>query len=471
MKYYSFNKLVPNFLTTTLLIVSLYIHASEDLVQQIDQIRQDHNISAAVVIVVDKNNVLTQAFFGKSSWESNHGITPANMFRIGSISKSFAAILAIRMQQAGLVDLTKPLNHYLKKEYNKNTFDVEITLQQLLEHTSGLPELSKAEWDYNKSDNISIEQALALKLGNHVTQWQPGLHSSYSNVGVGYMGLALEKASGKSYEQLMDYYVFNPMAMKSSTLLLEKHVNNRLIKGYNTDGTTLIPYWHNIYRPFAAINTDAKDMVIFLQMMLNNGKTNKTQFLSATEIDRIETAQTTLAAMSGLQYGYGLANYHWQTNGYTFHGHGGDADGYLSRYGYNRQSGLAYFVMINAFKHKPLKRMRNLIESHITKDLPKPHYPNRLQLSDNIVKKYIGDYQQVTSRFKKVSQLKSAAFSIIQSGKTLYIQYKNTIPKAIYAVNNKHFRYEDESVATIAFIEYKGKIYFQADIGNFVKIE
>ena len=220
------------------------------------------------------------------------------MFRIGSISKSFAGILAMKMQQSGIIDLTQPLNRYLEKEYIENKFDAKITLQQLLEHTTGLSDLTKAEWDYNKSQRISLEQALALKLGKHVSQWQPGLHSSYSNVGAGYLGLALEKASGKTYEQLMDEYIFKPLEMKSSTLFFENHVKGRLIKGYNTDGKSAIPYWHNVYRPFAAINTDANDMVNFLKLMVSNGKHNNQQFLSPKEIARIETPKTTLAAKS-----------------------------------------------------------------------------------------------------------------------------------------------------------------------------
>ena len=377
----------------------------------------------------------------------------------------------MKMQQKGLIDLSQPLSNYLKKPYIDNKYDSEITLQHLLEHTSGLSDLTKAEWDYNKTQRITLEQAMALKLGKHEAQWQPGIHSSYSNVGAGYLGLALEKVSGKSYEQLMHGYVFKPLEMKSSTLFLENHVKGRLIKGYNTNGKTLIPYWHTIYRPFAAINTDAHDIVKFLQLMLNKGSYKNHQFLTGSEVKQIETPQTTLAAKSGLSYGYGLGNYQWQSNGYTFYGHGGDADGYLSRFGYNKETGLAYFVMINAFQHNTLKQIRNLIENDITEDLPKPIYPLRIALSDKNLEKYVGDYHQVTSRFRKASQVDRIAFSIINNHNTLYIKYKNLPPIAIYAVNNKHFRYRDESVATMAFILHDGKMYFQGDGGNYLKVK
>ncbi len=454
-----------------LLILPFSAISSDSFIKLIDQIRKENQVSAALVIIVDNDKVISQSYLGTGSWESDMPFNHSNMFRIGSISKSFAAILAMKMQQAGIIDLTKPLNYYLKKKYIENNFNTEITLEQLLEHTAGLPELSRAEWNYNKSQSISIDQAMDLKLGNHVSQWQPGMHSSYSNVGAGYLGLALEKASGKKYEHLMHEYVFKPLGMPSSTLFLDKYVSESLIKGYNTDGKTPIPYWHNIYRPFAAINTDTKDMVNFLQLMLNNGMHNKKQFLSTDDITRIETPKTTLAGKSKLTYGYGLGNYQWQTNGYHFYGHGGDADGYLSRYGYNKESGLAFYVMINAFQHGTLKQMRNVIENHITKDLPKPNYPLRLKLSDKELAKNIGKYKKLTNSFKKRSQPNAVAFEIINHDGVLAIQYNTGFKQSIYAVNNTHFRYVDESVATMAFITHEGKTYFQGESGNYVKIQ
>ncbi|HHL32263.1 MAG TPA: class A beta-lactamase-related serine hydrolase [Oceanospirillales bacterium] len=440
----------------------------EQLTSQIEQIRKDQGVSATVVILIDRQRTLIKAHLGTRSWQSNSAMNNQQMFRIGSISKSFAALLALRLQQQGLIDLNQSFDHYLKSTYIENNYANKITLAQLLEHTAGLAELSKAEWDYNDPKPITLKQAFALKLAPHQSNWPPAMHSSYSNVGAGLLGLALEQATGQSYETLMQTHVFAPLAMKSSTLLLTEKVKTRLITGYNTDGTTVIPYWHNIYRPFAAINTDADDIIQFLRMLNNQGQSINGEFLPASAIKRMQDPQTTLAAKSGLHYGYGLANYHWQVKGHTFHGHGGDADGYLSRYGYNRESGLAYFVMINAFKHKPLKQMRNLLEAYTIKDLPKPHYPPVQTISKQQIQQYQGNYQAVTTRFGSLPQ--KPTLKIFTKDQQLYIQKLNSKAQPIYAVNQQHFRYADEAVATMAFIPYQGTMYFQGDIGNFVKL-
>ena len=468
------------FLITTLFFTS-NSHANTDSINQlltdIKSAQKNAINSGAVILLVDKNDVLVNIHIGKADWNDETELSNDHMFRIGSISKSFAAILAMRMQQTGKLDIRLPFNHYVQKQYLQkqlisNTFsDTPITIEQLMEHTAGLAGLSAKEWSYNKSDELSIEQALRLKKGDHNTHWQPGRHHSYTNAGYGLLGLVLEKAGGKSYESLMDEYVFNPMGMKSSTLLLDKKAKARLITGYDTDGKKKIPYWHNIYRPFAAINTDAKDLIQFLQLLLNDGKINDQIFLTKDSIKRIETPKTSLAAADKLSYGYALANYSWQRNGFTFRGHGGDADGYLSRYGYSRESGLAYFVMVNAFNYQPIGKLRRLLEDYITKDLIKK-LPQTLTLSESELVKYLGEYNSVTSRFsagKKKSKTKK--LRVYRKGGKLYMKKDHENAFIIEPVTKKHFRFIDETVATFAFVTLDDSLYLQGDMGNYQKIE
>ncbi|WP_395377402.1 serine hydrolase domain-containing protein [Marinicella sp. W31] len=450
----------------------LYANPHQSLIEAIDNIRQQHEVSAAVVILVNRNQVLINRHLGIIDWNSKTPFSGQHMFRVGSISKSFAAILALRLQEAGLIDLDKPLNAYIKTEVIKNQFSQQpITLAQLLEHTAGLSDMSKAEWDYNAPSERPLHETLALHKNNHITLWPPGQHASYTNIGAGVLGLAMEKATGNTYEKLMQQYVFEPLGMSSSTLLHTATVKEKLITGYNTDGKTPIPYWHNIYRPFAAINTNSTDMIHFLQMMLNRGTIEKQQFISDKSFKRMQRPLTTLGSRAGLQYGYGLGNYQWQTNGHSFYGHGGDADGYLAHYGYNEESGHAYFVMISAFQHTPLRQMRQQLESFITAPLPKPKYPKRLSLKPQQLHKFTGAYAEITKRFGQPASVKKPTLWLEESEGTLYTRRQSQRKRPLYAVDSNLFRRADESMATIALIEHNGNIYLQGDIGNFIKIQ
>ncbi len=432
----------------------------------VDEIQKKYTVAAVSVLVVTHDKVLLNLHSGVRDWETNQRFNSKDMYRIGSISKSFAGVLALRLQQQGLINLNDSITDYGLTPYLNNSFpDRIITLAQLLEHTAGLGDLAKAEWDYNDAKPINLMQAFDMKLGDHKTKWPPGMHRSYSNVGAGLFGLALEIKLGESYESLMQTHVFNPLKMSSSGLLLTAGVKSRLITGYDRDGQKPIQYWHNIYRPFAAINTHNQDMVHWLQMLLDqdNG------FLSKSNRQRLLQPSSTLAAKNDLNFGYGLGLYQWQTDGHSFYGHGGDADGYLTRFGFNLESGLAYFVMINAFNKQPLNEIIDLVENQIIADLPKPNYPKRLKLSDEQIRIFTGSYQQVTQRFGQHNK-SAPVLEIINTKGQLSYRYRKGRQVNVYRVKADHFRTASQSVATMAWTPHMGSLYFQGELGNFVKV-
>ncbi|MGJ8662819.1 MAG: serine hydrolase domain-containing protein [Marinicella sp.] len=436
--------------------------AYQKLGTQIDTIRNAHGVAAAAVILVSKDQILINDHFGVRDWSTGATFNSNDMYRIGSISKTFAGILALRLEAKGLIKLDGLTSDYGLDPYLKNTYpEQSITLAQLLEHTAGLSDLKKQEWDYNSSELMDLKTAFDLKLGNHQTLWSPGMHRSYSNVGPGLFGLALENKLNTSYEELMQQHVFDPTGMTQSSLLLGKKTKEQLIAGYDKDGTTPIPYWHNIYRPFAAINTNSQDLIHWLQMLLNQDNT----FLSLNERKRLVEPSTSLAARSGLRFGYGLGIYQWQTGGYSFFGHGGDADGYLTRFGFNRESGLAYFVMINAFKHQPLNEMVEHIEQFIIQYLPKPDYPLRLKLKPPQLNTLVGTYRQVTQRFSANSNTSKKYLIITLEGDYLAYSIGNRSKIKLYPVEQDLFRTVNQSVATMAFSKLGGDLYFQTDQG------
>jgi CubicO group peptidase (beta-lactamase class C family) len=264
----------------------------------------------------------------------------------------------------------------------------------------------------------------------------------------------------------MQKHVFDPLKMHNSSLLLDPKIKQHLITVYDRDGKQPIKYWHNIYRPFAAINTNNQDMIQWLQMLLKQNN----EFLNQTERQRLVQPNTTLAAQHGLTFGYGLGVYQWQTNGHSFFGHGGDADGYLTRFGYNSESGLAYFVMINAFNHKPLNQIVDLLEQQITSELSQPKYPKRLPPSEKQVNQLIGSYQSVTTRFGENLKPLKTELKVFVTDNQLFYQHRNSRAQAIYLVKGGLFRTADDAVATMAFIERQGNMYFQSPLGNFVQI-
>ena len=184
-------------------------------------------------------------------------------------------------------------------------------------------------------------------------------------------------------------------------------------------------------------------------------------------MERMRRPQTTLAARSGLDYGYGLGIYQYQRQGVSFFGHGGDADGYLAYFAFSLERQGGYFVVINAFNNSALVKMRRLIEDKIIGDAaPRPSPP--MALGDAQQQNLIGTYRQVTARFGAPKDNDRINVSLSAHG-SLHSSTPNGRLRALLPVTEWHFRRTGQTIATIAFVPCGDQLYLQGDFGNYVK--
>ena len=334
----------------TLPITAKESSRERDLLQQIERIRKKNDVPAVGVLLVTPTTTLLSKTWGIADVASQKPATEKTIFRIGSVTKAFTSLTFLSLHTKGALNLDDPVSKYANKLPFENPWQDThpITIAHLLEHTAGLTDMSGLEFNYIGKPP-TLTEAFAINPNSRKIRWQPGLHSSYSNTGAGIAAWAAETHLKQPFEQLVQTEVFQALGMNSATLDKTDAVESDLASGYQADGKTTIPYWQMIYRAFGAINLRVDDMKPFLQLLLNSGRHQNKTLLPAKAIHRMEKPETSLAARSGLNYGYGLGNYQWFRDGYLFHGHGGDGDGYLAHYGYNRDKNLAYFVVINAF--------------------------------------------------------------------------------------------------------------------------
>jgi len=454
--------------------------------EAINKIRLKQNVAAAAYIIVSKNRVLHSAAFGISNRETQQAVNLDTVFRIGSITKSFTSLALLKLQEQGKLSLEDKLKHLVSDAPLNNPWHKThpVSIAQLLEHTAGLSDLTKEEFDYvgpktfNKTGaeqqkTLSLRQGLYFNAQARKSLWPPGLHKSYSNAGAGYAAFILEKITGETYESYVQKHLFKPLLMKHASFTLNEDTKQHLATGYDTDGDTVIPYWHMIMRPFGAINTTPNEMSHFVQMLLNDGKFQEKTIFQKNSIKRMETPHTTLAASIDLFFGYGLGSDQHIHNGFVFYGHSGDADGYLARFAYNRDTGKGYFLVINAYNYRAINSIETQIEDYITSGHKKPTLPLEAKIKLSDLKRYTGKYQAVTHRFpwKTSAQKLQNKLEITLKNNTLQIKMPEHIPRKLIAVKSSHFRYRNEPVATMAFIEYMGKMYFQGEAGSYVKLE
>ena len=443
----------------------------DGLITRVESARVKLEVPAVAVTLVSPSRVLWSGVLGVADKASGRPADAQTQFRIGSITKMFTALALLIAQDDGRLDLNTPATEIAPDFPMQNPWNSThpVRVVHLLEHTAGLPDLSREEFDHNEP--MELRAALAWKAADRRALWPPGLHHSYTNVGAGLAAYLLEQATGQGYEDFVRDRIFNPLGMNSAGFFPDPQTLVRLAKGYDTDGTTVIPYWNVLYRAFGAINVLPSDMAPFIQMLLNSGEFHGWRLVSAAAIERMETPGTTLSAGTGLRYGYGLGNYTWLRRGILFHGHGGDGDGYLARLGYSRERAMGYFVVINVFRNADLDRIRQLVEDFIVGET-QPPTPPLYPIAPQRLAEYAGHYETVTSRFPRTEQSvqRGEDINIITKGNELRIQRGQRTQRLI-PVTAQHFRYPGETIATSAFIEYGGRMFFQYDGGNYMKID
>lgn len=418
--------------------------------------------------LVDSEKTVFADARGVSDLSSGRPADANTVFRIGSITKAFTALAVLFAINEGLLDLDTPLVDLVGRDFYTNPWAPShpVRLVHVLEQTAGFADLSTEEMYHSDPTPLPLEEALRLKPQNRRVLWIPGTYYSYTNAGAGLAAYALEQHTGTTYEAFVADRIFAPLGMHTASLVLDEKTQERLASGYDSDAETPIAYWHMLLRAFGAINATPRDMAAFVKLLINRGTYQGQQLLPAHLIERMESPQTTLAARSGLRFGYGLGIYTWYRDGMLFHGHGGDGDGYLAHFGYNRKSARGYFVVINAFTHRPLREMRSAIERFIGRD-PQPvkAAPPR---GDDYMRPVHGTYERATCRFQPSQE----RMEIVLDDGRLYTQERNKPRFELIRINEHHFRRAGEPAATIAIVEIDdGEMVYQGERENYIRIE
>ena len=181
----------------------------------------------SVAIVHEDRRVFSKGY-GEASIEFSLPAGAETVYPISSVSKIFAGLLAVRLSEAGLLNLDSPIAEYLD---GVPTDKQAITVSHLLRHTHGLEDFYRSD-DYaaetgRSIDESTTEELLGWSLGQPLRS-PPGDHWNYSLAGYMLLGKVLEKAGGSSYATLVDEHVLEPLGMSGTYGGSEKVVTGRL---------------------------------------------------------------------------------------------------------------------------------------------------------------------------------------------------------------------------------------------------
>jgi CubicO group peptidase (beta-lactamase class C family) len=192
------------------------------------------DIGAITAAVFKGDQVLWAQGFGWADPDKRIPAGVRTIYRTGSISKSFTAVLMADLMEDGVLELDDPIEATLPEvvHFADAPPGMEpITYRQLASHTAGLiqePELEGAasgpieDWGHKILASIPHTRYYTM----------PGTKYQYSNIGFGVLGYTIQRATGTSFMELIEDRIFGPLGMNSSTFIVGPDLSRRLSVGF-----------------------------------------------------------------------------------------------------------------------------------------------------------------------------------------------------------------------------------------------
>jgi CubicO group peptidase (beta-lactamase class C family) len=304
-------------------------------------------IPGATAIICRNGKIIFQKAYGKADVPGNIAMKNDNIFRIASMSKAITSTAVMMLWEEGKFNLDDPISKYIPEFKNPVVLDKfnmkdstytttaaksEITIRQLLTHTSGIgygvidgDERMQAIYkkagivDLFSTENVKICDNIK-KLAKLPLHTNPGEKYIYSE-GLDVLGYFIEIMSGMTFDDYLQKNLFEPLGMRDTYFYLPAEKASRLVKVQTkTNGkwTHFTDTFYDVEYPVkgarkfysggAGLSSTAKDYATFLQMYLNQGELNGKRILSRTSVKTILSDQVgDLLGGTKAESGYGLA--------------------------------------------------------------------------------------------------------------------------------------------------------------------
>ena len=217
-------------------VVNKVNHKLDSLLKRINK---RHDFHGAVLVAKNKK-IVYQNQVGYADFRKKTPINDESVFQLASVSKQFTAAAIMQLKEKNKIKLTDSVNTYFPDFPYKN-----ITIKNLLNHTSGLPKyfwVAEHEWKENKAPtNIDLMNVLPCSKAQRF--FKPGRNFDYSNTGYFVLASIVEKVSGISFHDYLQKNIFNPLEMKNTYVF---SYQNDTVRKNQLNGYRLYRGWKHI---------------------------------------------------------------------------------------------------------------------------------------------------------------------------------------------------------------------------------
>jgi CubicO group peptidase (beta-lactamase class C family) len=281
----------------------------------------EQKLAGLAVQVRWRGEVVLDAGYGLADLEARAPMRPDHIFRIGSISKPFAAAVLLRLAARGLVSLDDPVDRHVAGYPMRGQV---ITLRHLLSHTSGIANYTALPGFLEHTGQPVPRDQMVAMFSAPPLGFAPGTRFSYSNSNYYLLGLVIEKVTGRPYADVLHDEVLAPLALADTRTCPDAQDYPRAARGYRVDRDRLAPALPiAMQNPYAAgaLCSTTRDLVAFAGALAGGRVVDARAWATMT-------TPPTLAGGRPSSYGHGLSVS--ALDGHRRVGHNGGISGFSS---------------------------------------------------------------------------------------------------------------------------------------------
>lgn len=324
--------------------------------------------------IQEGNTIVFSKAYGASDIENNTKANEETKYKIGSITKTFTAIVIMQLIEEKKLKLDTQLSVFYPKVNNAD----KITINDLLHQRTGIP-------DYINQDSITkeelnapnLKEAIFNKIENYNSLFEPNSQYAYSNSNYYLLGGIIEKITKKSYSENIEKRIINKIGLKNTFYPKEgvKTINNESYSYiYSGSSWEKIDEWKNdITYAAGAIVSTPSDLTNFMRALFQ-GKLVK---------------KNSLEEMKTLKDSYGMALIQFPFGERRFYGHTGGIESFRAVVGYYPTEDLGISLIVNGDNYNRNDIMIGILSIYYKIPFP---FPNFEKINTELISKYSGTY-------------------------------------------------------------------------------
>jgi CubicO group peptidase (beta-lactamase class C family) len=363
----------------------------------VDEIRARPEFVGLSVAVARGDRVIIDEGVGMADLEWNAPAGANTVMRIGSVTKQFTAAAIMKLNEQGKIGLDDPVTKYLPD------FDTQghtVTIRQMLNHTSGIPNYTAQKGFAEKAARLDMsEQGVIELIAGVPFDFEPGTKWAYSNTNFFLLGMIVEKLSGQSYADFMRDRFFKPLGLTHIRFDDLRAIVPERARGYTfdpsvrmlTNATFVSTSWAG---GAGGLLSTAGDLVRW-QIALTGGRA-----ISRVSFQQMIGSAVQTGPNSSYGFGLGIDRFAGQPR----ISHGGGINGFNSNLAWLPEAGLSVAVISNVIG-LPSDLVAARIETALTSEKPLP--PLRVAMQpggEAFLRKLIADQANATIDFSTMTE-------------------------------------------------------------------